>query len=106
MTTTEIPGYVTGKWAVDTAHSDVAYTVKHLGLAKSRGNFTGFTGTVVTEPNILDSSVTVEISAASVTSVTPTCAPATSSTSTSTRPSRSARPASARTTATTSSTAS
>jgi polyisoprenoid-binding protein YceI len=68
MTTTEIPGYVTGKWAVDTAHSDVAYTVKHLGLAKSRGNFTGFTGTVVTEPNILDSSVTVEISADSVAS--------------------------------------
>lgn len=68
MTTTDIPGYVTGKWVVDTAHSDIAYAVKHLGLTKSRGIFTAFTGTVVTEPDILDSSVTVEISAASVVS--------------------------------------
>ncbi|OXM43354.1 hypothetical protein CFP71_41635, partial [Amycolatopsis thailandensis] len=68
MTTTEIPGYVAGKWTIDTAHSDIAYTVKHLGLAKSRGNFTAFTGEVVTADNILDSSVTVEIDASSVAS--------------------------------------
>lgn len=68
MTTTEIPGYVTGKRTIDTAHSDIAYMVKHLGLAKSRGNFTGFTGEVVTADNILDSSVTVEIDASSVAS--------------------------------------
>lgn len=67
-TTTEIPGYVAGKWAVDTAHSDIAYTVKHLGLAKSRGNFTAFTGDVITGDSILDSQVTVEIDAASVAS--------------------------------------
>ncbi|SDW34036.1 Polyisoprenoid-binding protein YceI [Amycolatopsis xylanica] len=65
---TQIPGYVTGTWAIDTAHSDVAYSVKHLGIAKSRGNFTGFGGTVVTAENILDSHVTVEIDAASVAS--------------------------------------
>ncbi|MEV6907110.1 YceI family protein [Amycolatopsis sp. NPDC051071] len=68
MTTTEIPGYVAGKWTVDTAHSNIAYTVKHLGLAKSRGNFTAFTGEVVTAENILESTVTVEIDASSVAS--------------------------------------
>ncbi|MFE0026962.1 YceI family protein [Amycolatopsis sp. NPDC059021] len=66
--TTEIPGYIAGKWTIDTAHSNIAYTVKHLGLAKSRGNFTAFTGTVVTADDILESSVTVEIDAASVAS--------------------------------------
>lgn len=65
---TTIPGYVTGTWAVDATHSDVAYSVKHLGIAKSRGNFTGFTGTVVTAENILDSHVAVEIDASSVAS--------------------------------------
>ncbi|GAB3489997.1 YceI family protein [Amycolatopsis cihanbeyliensis] len=64
--TTEIPGYVAGTWAIDPAHSEVSYSVKHLGLAKSRGNFTAFSGQVVTGENILDSSVTAEIDAGSV----------------------------------------
>jgi polyisoprenoid-binding protein YceI len=67
-TSIQIPGYTTGTWAVDTVHSDVAYSVKHLGIAKSRGNFTAFDGQIVTADNILDSTVTVEIDAASVTS--------------------------------------
>jgi polyisoprenoid-binding protein YceI len=66
--TIQIPGYATGTWAVDTTHSDVAYSVKHLGIAKSRGNFTAFSGQIVTAENILDSSVTVEIDATSVVS--------------------------------------
>ena len=67
-TSIQIPGYTTGTWVVDTAHSDVAYSVKHLGIAKSRGNFTAFDGQIVTADNILDSTVTVEIDAASVAS--------------------------------------
>ena len=68
MVTDADSGYITGEWIVDTAHSDITYAVKHLGLARSRGKFTEFTGIVVTAPNILDSSVTVEISSASVAS--------------------------------------
>jgi polyisoprenoid-binding protein YceI len=64
----QIPGYTAGTWAVDAIHSDVAYSVKHLGIAKSRGNFTAFSGQIVTAENILDSTVTVEIDAASVAS--------------------------------------
>jgi polyisoprenoid-binding protein YceI len=65
---TKIPGYVTGTWTVDPIHSDVAYSLKHLGIAKTRGNFTAFNGSVVTAEDILDSTVTVEIDAASVAS--------------------------------------
>jgi polyisoprenoid-binding protein YceI len=65
---TQIPGYVTGVWTIDAIHSDVAYSLKHLGLAKTRGNFTSFTGEIVTAENILDSTVTIEIEASSVAS--------------------------------------
>lgn len=64
--TTETPGYVTGTWQIDPAHSEISYAVKHLGLAKSRGRFPGLRGQIVTGPNILDSSVTAEIDADSV----------------------------------------
>jgi polyisoprenoid-binding protein YceI len=68
LMTTDIPGYVAGKWSVDAVHSDVAYTVTYLGIARSHGSFTAVGGTVVTEPDILGSSVSVEIDAASVAS--------------------------------------
>jgi polyisoprenoid-binding protein YceI len=64
--TTEITGYVAGTWTIDPVHSEIAYAVKHLGLAKSRGNFGAFSGQVVTGESIFDSSVTAEIDAASV----------------------------------------
>ncbi|MGK8525451.1 YceI family protein [Nocardia asteroides] len=31
-----------GSWALDTAHSSVSFTVRHLGIAKVRGGFTRF----------------------------------------------------------------
>lgn len=65
---TTIPGYLAGTWTIDAIHSDVAYSLKHLGIAKSRGNFTGVSGQVVTAENVLDSTVTVEIDAGSVAS--------------------------------------
>ena len=65
-TTTEIPGYVVGKWTIDPAHSEITYSVKHLGLAKSRGTFNNFSGEVVTGDSIQDSSVMAEIDVNSV----------------------------------------
>lgn len=64
--TTEIPGYVAGTWTIDPAHSEITYSVKHLGIAKSRGNFTNVSGQVITGEDILDSSVTADIDMNSV----------------------------------------
>lgn len=55
-----------GTWTIDPVHSEVSYSVKHLGLAKSKGRFPGVTGTVRTTQNLTESSVTAEIDAASV----------------------------------------
>lgn len=41
--TNETPALLTpGSWALDTAHSSVGFTVRHLGIAKVRGRFTAF----------------------------------------------------------------
>jgi polyisoprenoid-binding protein YceI len=40
-TTTAVP---TGTWNVDPSHSKVGFNVKHLGIAKVRGEFTKFEG--------------------------------------------------------------
>src|SRR5438067_13441944 len=66
MTTTEIPGYIAGTWVIDSAHSDVTFTVRHLGRAKVRGRFDEVETTIVTGASILDSTVTATIQAASI----------------------------------------
>lgn len=64
--TIEIPGYVVGTWTIDPAHSEITYSVKHLGLAKSRGTFHNFSGEIVTGESVLGSTVTAEIDVNSV----------------------------------------
>jgi polyisoprenoid-binding protein YceI len=64
--TTEIPGYVAGTWAIDGAHSDVTFTVRHLGVSKVRGRFDQVETTIVTAENLLESTVTTTIQAASI----------------------------------------
>ncbi len=58
-----IPGYVAGTWTIDPTHTDIAFSVRHLMVSKVRGNFTRFTGTVVTAADPLDSTaeLTVEL---------------------------------------------
>ena len=63
--TINIPGYVTGTWAIDPIHSDVSFIVRHLGVSKVRGQFNTFTGEIVTAENPLDSQVNATIEAAS-----------------------------------------
>jgi polyisoprenoid-binding protein YceI len=65
-TQTNIPGYVAATWAIDAAHSDLSFQVRHLGIAKVRGTFDEYEGTVVTAENPLESSVNVVIQTASV----------------------------------------
>jgi polyisoprenoid-binding protein YceI len=64
--TTDIPGYLAGTWAIDPAHSDVSFTVRHLGVSKVRGHFDTFEGQITTAENPLESSVTATIDAASI----------------------------------------
>lgn len=75
MTTTastiEIPGYRVGTWTIDPAHSEVAFSVRHLMISKVKGKFERFNATFVTAENPLDSSVTASAEVASVTTNEP-----------------------------------
>ncbi|MEV0245409.1 YceI family protein [Nocardia sp. NPDC050712] len=42
MTTSETTTLKAGAWALDAAHSSVAFTIRHLGIAKVRGTFGKF----------------------------------------------------------------
>jgi polyisoprenoid-binding protein YceI len=56
-----IPGYRTGTWQIDTSHSDVSFSVRHMMVSKVRGQFTDFEGTIVTAEDPTASSVTATI---------------------------------------------
>lgn len=64
--TTSIPGYIAGTWDIDTSHSDVSFTVRHMMVSKVRGRFGSFSGEIVTGENLTDSSVTATIDARSI----------------------------------------
>jgi polyisoprenoid-binding protein YceI len=55
-----------GHWAIDTSHSSVEASVRHLGLSKVRGSFRSFTGGIDVAERPEDSSVQVSIDAGSV----------------------------------------
>ncbi|HUF32651.1 MAG TPA: YceI family protein [Acidimicrobiales bacterium] len=55
-----------GTFEIDPSHSEVGFTVRHLGLSKVRGRFGAFFGTVVVADDPTDSSVEAEIDLASV----------------------------------------
>lgn len=54
-------------WEIDQAHSTVGFVVKHLVIAKVRGHFSGFSGTVVIdEKDASKSKVEVKIDPATI----------------------------------------
>ena len=55
-----------GTYDLDVSHSHVGFTVRHLVVARTRGRFGEFSGSVVIGDDPLDSSVEVEIDLASV----------------------------------------
>lgn len=55
-----------GAYAIDTAHSELGFTVRHSGIAKVRGRFNGVTGNVNIADEFAASTAHVEIDAASV----------------------------------------
>jgi polyisoprenoid-binding protein YceI len=64
--TTQIPGYIAGRWTIDPTHSVVSFTVRHLMVSKVRGRFSTFSGVIITTEDPLGSSVTAEIDMASI----------------------------------------
>lgn len=55
-----------GTWTIDPAHSSVGFVVRHLVAAKARGRFGEFAGDIHVADRPEESSVIVEISAASI----------------------------------------
>ena len=66
MTTTTAPTLSTGTWTIDTSHSEIGFTVRHLGLSKVRGRFNTFSGTVQVADELASSAVEATIALASV----------------------------------------
>lgn len=65
-TSTTIPGYLSGSWAIDPTHSEVGFSVRHLMVSKVRGRFTRFEGELVTADDPLESSMQATVDLASI----------------------------------------
>lgn len=56
----------TGTWTVDTAHSKIGFSVKHMGISTVRGEFTEFEGSLEIAENPADTKVRGTVRTASV----------------------------------------
>ena len=66
MATRTAPVILTGTWTVDPAHSSVVFSVKHMGIANVRGQFTEFAGTLEMQEDLAASRVRGSVKVASV----------------------------------------
>jgi len=64
--TVTIPGYLAGTWKADPVHSEIAFSVRHLMVAKARGRFTSYDVTIVTSEDPVGSSIAATIDLASI----------------------------------------
>lgn len=55
-----------GRWALDTNHSSVGFTIRHLGVSKVRGHFGRFDAELVVGASLAESSLTATIDVASL----------------------------------------
>src|SRR4051794_25494772 len=55
-----------GRWAVDTNHSSIGFSIRHLGVSKVRGRFTRFEADVVIGETLDATSVTATVDMASI----------------------------------------
>jgi len=65
-TAVQIPGYVAGTWDIDTAHSTVGFSVRHMMVSKVRGYFRDFSAEIVTAEVPEQSTVTATIDLSSI----------------------------------------
>ena len=63
--TTTIPGLVAGTYALDVAHTEIGFTVRHL-MTKVRGTFEDFSGEIVVKDSLEESTANVTVELASV----------------------------------------
>ncbi|AII07191.1 YceI family protein [Rhodococcus opacus] len=63
--TATLPNLAAGTWAIDTVHSTVGFSVRHLMVSKVRGTFNDFTG-AITVAEDGTAAVTAEIQVASI----------------------------------------
>lgn len=64
--TATVPGLTPGVWTVDNSHSTVGFVARHVVVAKTRGKFTDYTGSITVAENILESKVEATVQLASV----------------------------------------
>jgi polyisoprenoid-binding protein YceI len=55
----------TGTWTLDTSHSEIAFTVRHAGISKVRGQFKDAVATLDLAENVADSKINATIKTAS-----------------------------------------
>jgi polyisoprenoid-binding protein YceI len=55
-----------GRWAVDTNHSSIGFSIRHLGVSKVRGRFTRFDADVVIGDTLETTTVTATVDMASI----------------------------------------
>src|SRR5437588_2828796 len=55
-----------GRWAVDTNHSSIGFSIRHLGVSKVRGRFTRFDADVVIGETLDATSVAATVDMASI----------------------------------------
>ena len=70
-TTTDIPGYRAGTWKIDTAHSEIGFSIRHIMISKVKGKCERFDAPFVTAEDPLDSRVTASAEVASITTNEP-----------------------------------
>jgi polyisoprenoid-binding protein YceI len=56
-----IPGYQPGTYVIDSSHSNVTFSVRHMMVAKVRGEVEGLEGTIVLGETPVESSITATI---------------------------------------------
>ncbi|MGB8861067.1 MAG: YceI family protein [Ilumatobacteraceae bacterium] len=66
VTTPGLSALTPGTWTVDASHSTIGFVVRHLVVAKVRGQFTEFTGTLTVADNPLESKVEATVAAGSI----------------------------------------
>ena len=55
-----------GTWSIDVGHSTVGFVARHLVIAKTRGSFASFSGTITVAADPLQSKVEATVDAASI----------------------------------------
>lgn len=63
---TDLAQLTPGVWNIDTSHSQVGFVARHLMIAKVRGQFRTFSGSITIADNPLESTVQAEVDLSSV----------------------------------------